>query len=122
MIAVVTAGALFAGTADARKPRPNVLLIVTDDQRAEDTLQVMPSTRRIFGRGGTKFGNAVTTTPTCCPSRATIMSGRYAHNHGVWHNNNNQDQLDQLDTDSLLAHQLSRAGYRTGIVGKYLNS
>ncbi len=106
----------------AKKPRPNVIVIVTDDQRADGTMQVMPETRKAFSRGGTDFTNAVTTTPTCCPSRASIMSGRYMHNHGVFHNANNQAELNQLDKKSLVAHHLDAAGYRTGIIGKYLNS
>ena len=114
--------ALPAAGAGAREPRPNVLLIVTDDQRADGTMGVMPDTRKLFRKRGTKLSNAVATTPTCCPSRASIMSGRYAHNHGVFHNQNNQDELDQLDKDSLLAHRLDAAGYRTGLVGKYLNA
>lgn len=120
---VVIASAIAApAVAEARAPRPNVLLIVTDDQPAAGTMQVMPRTRALFERRGTKFADAVATTPTCCPSRATIMSGRYAHNHGVFHNRNNEAELEQLDKDSLLAHQLDRTGYRTGIVGKYLNA
>lgn len=116
--ALLSCLAVAPSRADAR---PNVLLIVTDDQRAEGTLQVMPQTRRVFRRGGTEFTNAVATTPTCCPSRATIMSGLYAHNHGVFHNQGNEAELAQLDMDTLLAHRLGSAGYRTGIVGKYLN-
>jgi hypothetical protein len=96
--------------------RPNAFLIVTDDQRAMGTLQAMPPTRRRFVRGGTRYRNAFTTTPVCCPSRASIMTGRYAHNTGVKTN----------AAGHLLAHAttiqryLHDAGYRTGIFGKYL--
>ena len=62
---------------------PNVLIVITDDQRPSGTLGVMPGTRRWFVQGGTHFVNALATTPTCCPSRASVMTGLYAHNHGV---------------------------------------
>jgi hypothetical protein len=55
--------------------RPNIMIIVTDDQRAGSALQVMPSTRRWFVRDGTSFTRAFATTPLCCPSRASIFTG-----------------------------------------------
>ena len=96
---------------------PNVLVILTDDQRA-GTLDVMPKTRRIFGEGGTLFLNGFVTTPLCCPSRATILSGRYDHNNGVM---GNADAL-KLDQDATIERYLQDAGYRTGIIGKFLNT
>ena len=99
-------------------PRPNVLVIVTDDQRA-DTLDVMPATRRLFGDRGTTFTNAFATTPLCCPARASIFTGRYPHNHGVLRNKQSHD----LDTTTTLQYYFRQeTDYRTGLVGKYLNS
>jgi arylsulfatase A-like enzyme len=97
---------------------PNVLIIITDDQRV-GSLVVMPETRRYLVRGGTTFKNAFVTTPMCCPSRASVFSGRYAHNHGVV--NNEEGQAEALDQSTLIQSYLHRAGYRTGLVGKYLN-
>ncbi|MDQ3952192.1 MAG: sulfatase [Actinomycetota bacterium] len=119
------AGAAAAGApphrvAQARAERPNVLIIVTDDQRATGTLGVMRRTRRWFLRDGTRFTNALVTTPTCCPSRASIMSGLYAHNHGVHTSERGQaENLDQLTT---MQRYLRKDGYRTSIYGKYLNA
>ena len=96
--------------------RPNVLIIVTDDQRV-DSLSAMPRTRRWFGGGGTRFPNTYATTPLCCPSRASIMSGRYAHNHDV-ETNRSAGQFDQRGS---LQRYLQEDGYRTAIVGKFLN-
>jgi arylsulfatase A-like enzyme len=96
--------------------RPNVLFIVTDDQRIE-TLDVMPKTKRLFQDQGTYFPNAFATTPLCCPARASIFTGRYVHNHGV--KLNNQGFL--LDHSSTIQRRLTDAGYATGIVGKFLN-
>ena len=95
--------------------RPNILIIITDDQRAG--IERMPSTTRLFARGGTSFENAFVTTPLCCPSRASIFTGRYAHNHGV-HNNYQSERLDQQTT---LQWLLRESGYRTAIFGKYFN-
>jgi arylsulfatase A-like enzyme len=101
----------------SHRRRPNILIIVTDDQRASGTMTVMPKTRRLFGRGGTRFTNAYATTPLCCPSRASIFTGQYVHNHGVT-NNESGDQIPQRRT---FQRYLDRAGYRTAISGKYLN-
>ncbi|MYS16759.1 sulfatase-like hydrolase/transferase, partial [Streptomyces sp. SID4982] len=58
------------------------------------------------------------TTPLCAPSRSSVFSGRYAHNHGG-RNNGASRSLDQHTT---LQRYLKQAGYRTGLFGKYLNS
>ncbi len=97
--------------------RPNVLIVLTDDQRIE-SMGPMRKTRAWFKRGGTEFVNAFATTPLCCPSRASILTGRYAHNHRV---RTNAD-AHELDPKSTIQRYLGDAGYRTGIVGKYLNS
>jgi arylsulfatase A-like enzyme len=55
----------------------------------------------------------------CCPSRASLFSGLYAHNHGVL--NNEAGQAENLDQSILIQSYLHRAGYRTGLIGKYLN-
>jgi arylsulfatase A-like enzyme len=102
--------------AAAAAERPNVLVIVTDDQRV-GTFAAMPQTRRWFGAGGTRFPNTFATTPLCCPSRASIMSGRYAHNHDVETNRS----AARFDERGSLQRYLQEDGYRTGIVGKFLN-
>ena len=97
---------------------PNILVIVTDDQRA-DTLDVMPGTRRLFERNGTRFPNAFVSTPLCCPARASIFSGRYVHNHGIFRSGTDPSKFDQEET--MQAH-LQDAGYLTAISGKYINN
>jgi arylsulfatase A-like enzyme len=98
-----------------RSPAPNILIVLTDDQRAG--LELMPEVRSWFQEGGTTFRNAFATTPSCCPSRASIFTGLYAHNHGIKDNFHPQ-RLEQRRT---VQFHLSRAGYRTGIAGKYFN-
>lgn len=96
---------------------PNVLVFITDDQRAEGTLNVMPQTMSWFGQGGTRYPNAFATTPLCCPFRVSLFSGRYAHNHGV------RTNLGAPNFERRLSIQrfLQERGYTTAIAGKYLN-
>jgi arylsulfatase A-like enzyme len=94
------------------------MIIITDDQRA-GTMSVMPRTRSWLGKEGTRFDNAFVTTPTCCPSRASIFTGMYAHNHGVHTNAPGEGQF--LDTSRTVQHQLKEVGYTTALFGKYLN-
>ena len=94
--------------------RPNFLIIVTDDQRY-DTMQYMPLTQKTIFDQGVTFSNAMITTPLCCPSRASILTGEYAHNHGV------QDNDGELTQDTFI-HALKASGYSTALVGKYLNT
>jgi N-acetylglucosamine-6-sulfatase len=99
---------------------PNFVVVMTDDQ-AMDTMKAMPKTRRLIGAGGTRFTNALVSYPLCCPSRASFLSGQYAHNHGVLNNDPPNGGIESLDQRRTLPVWLSRAGYRTGFVGKYLN-
>jgi arylsulfatase A-like enzyme len=125
LAAVLSSAGLAAGSASASAASedrvPNILLIVTDDQRAEGTLEVMPKTRYWFEHGGTRFTNAFSTTPLCCPGRASLFSGRYAHNHGVL-TNGEFPVVSALDQRSTLQRYLKQAGYRTALIGKYFYS
>jgi arylsulfatase A-like enzyme len=117
VVAVAAArGTGRAGDRAAQRPRPNVLVIVTDDARAE-TLAAMPKTRRWIGDAGVTFTNGFAPTPSCCPSRASIFSGRYVHNHGVLR----QQLAGRLDQRTTLARYLKDAGYHTAMAGKFLN-
>ena len=94
--------------------RPNILLIISDDQRY-DTMEVMPHTNAwIFDKGVT-FSRAYVTTAKCCPSRSTILTGMLAQNHGVLVN------ADPLSRKTFV-DAFHESGYYTGLVGKYLNS
>jgi arylsulfatase A-like enzyme len=111
-------GSGLHATGSAPRDAANVLLIVTDDQRA-DTMGVMPKTRRWLARGGVSFPEAFDTTPLCCPSRSTILTGRYAHNHGVL--TNGPGDWRHLDQQTTVERVLQQHGYLTAIFGKYLN-
>ena len=101
---------------NALQKRPNVVVIDTDDQNVTDMF-VMQKTLALLGGRGTTFNNSYVSYPLCCPSRATFLTGQYAHNHGVVTDN----QYGVLDNTNTLAVWLNHAKYRTAMVGKYLN-
>jgi N-acetylglucosamine-6-sulfatase len=98
----------------------NVVVIETDDQRADDVV-AMPRTSSLIGAQGIEFVNSFVSHAECCPSRATFLTGQYAHNHGVRSTVPPFGGLKRLDGSETLAVWLRRAGYTTGMVGKYLN-
>ena len=93
-----------------------MIVIDTDDMNFTDMF-VMQKTLALLGAGGTTFQNSYVSYPLCCPSRATFLTGQYAHNHGVVTDN----QYGVLDNTNTLAVWLNHAKYRTAMVGKYLN-
>ncbi|MEE2674673.1 MAG: sulfatase [Myxococcota bacterium] len=105
-------------------PRPNIVLIVTDDQAAS-TLAHMPFVERDLVRPGVTFENFILNDPICCPSRVTILLGQYRHNHQleVGHPGGCAHRfLEDQDEEQTIGALIQGAGYHTGIVGKYLNS
>jgi N-acetylglucosamine-6-sulfatase len=101
--------------------QPNFLVIVTDDQ-VPGTERHMPVVRRRIGSRGLRFTRGFTTDPLCCPSRATILTGLYPHTHGVYANGGGASAFEAGGNDARsIGPLLDGAGYRTGVIGKYLN-
>ncbi|MDZ4864510.1 MAG: sulfatase-like hydrolase/transferase [Gemmatimonadota bacterium] len=104
-----------------QNPRPNdIVLILSDDQRY-DLMGYMPLTDAALTAETVRFDQAVVTTSLCCPSRSSILTGRYAHNHGVLTNALPNGGASKFDPSSTIATWLTQAGYRTALLGKYLN-
>ncbi|KFM61964.1 N-acetylglucosamine-6-sulfatase, partial [Stegodyphus mimosarum] len=105
---------------------PNFLIILTDDQDSElGGLIPMKQTRSVIGAEGAEINNMFVTTPLCCPSRASLLTGKYAHNHGVVNNsisgNCYSAQWQREHEPKTFATYFKRAGYTTYYAGKYLN-
>jgi len=104
-----------------RDPRPNIILILTDDQPWH-TVDYMPAVKNTLMANGVVFENGFVTTPLCCPSRVSILSGQYVHNHQVYTNTMPQGGAPKFDESDCVAIWLQQAGYRTAYFGKYLNA
>jgi N-acetylglucosamine-6-sulfatase len=113
--------ACWAASPAKASPRPNIIVIQTDDQNANMvTRRVMPETDKLLRHHGTTFSDYVDSGPLCCPSRAVLLTGQYGHNNGVlWDNPNPYGSL--RGKDNTLPVWLQQAGYRTAHLGKYLN-
>jgi arylsulfatase A-like enzyme len=104
--------------------RPNIVVVVTDDMRNSDW-QALRKTQELINDQGTVFPNFFLTTAVCSPSRASILTGLYAHNHGVTRNSGKNGGMDQFKQRNLaersLPNALKQVGYRTGLFGKFMN-
>jgi N-acetylglucosamine-6-sulfatase len=110
-----------ASSSPTARPKPNFVFILTDDLD-EQPVALMPKLRSLLAEQGTVFSNAFATSPVCCPSRASMLTGQFAHNHGAWRNVTCFATFrDAGHEQSTVASWLKGAGYRTGLVGKYLN-
>lgn len=114
-------GSAHAGT---RRRSPNILVVLTDDMTRAD-LHSMPGVQRALEREGMRFSRAMVNVSLCCPSRTTLLRGQYAHNTRVESNggtNGGFEAAYRFGVErSTIATRLHRAGYRTALIGKYLN-
>ena len=127
VVAGLAAALLPADASHAQDPPnaaargPNVIVVMTDDQRYDD-MGPMVNTQRLIADAGVTFTRSFVSYPVCCPSRATFLTGQYAHNNGV-----KCLYIDcgggytALRQKSYLPVWLHDAGYVTGHIGKFLN-
>lgn len=116
---------IFAAVA-AAADKPNIVFILTDDQDvALESMTPLTKTKEFIADQGVTFANAFATTPLCCPSRSSFLTGLYQHNHKAVNNSAEggcsslkwQEQLEPKSYGNIL----HGAGYRTFYAGKYLN-
>jgi arylsulfatase A-like enzyme len=129
---LATAG--FRSSAAAATPeRPSFVVIQTDDQTLDQLyaafgqpkLQAMPNTLNLIAKRGETFNRYYVSYPLCCPSRVSLMTGRYAHNNGVKGNIQPNGGYFGFSFRAAYTHNIATwlqgAGYRTIHVGKFLN-
>ena len=113
-------GSSHGGSAATR--RPNIVMIIDDDQTAEQQ-RFLAKTNSAIGGHGVTFNNSFVNFSLCCPSRSTLMTGQYAHNHRVLGDEPPAGGYEKLapTLGNTLPVWLQRAGYHTGLFGKFLN-
>lgn len=116
----------FTQTPLQKEKRPNIIILMSDDlddfltpQFFPEVLPVLDSLQKL----GIDFSNSFTPMSICCPSRAATLTGTYAHQNGVYRNmgvNGGWEAFKHNEPFTMPAY-LSRSGYRTTMIGKYLN-
>jgi len=116
-------GARIPAVAQAAPP-PNIVLLLTDDQRPSQ-LPGMTNVGSLIQNRGVTFDRGIVPDPLCCPSRFSILRGQVSQRHGLWANAGKSGGLAQVKKlgleSSTVATWLQTAGYRTALVGKYVN-
>jgi arylsulfatase A-like enzyme len=97
---------------------PNILVVLSDDQRF-DFLPYMPNVRNLIGFPGREFTHCRCNVALCQPTRIGLLTGQYSKRHGVL--DNTPESLAPFDHDNTVAKWVHDVGYRTGLIGKYLN-
>jgi arylsulfatase A-like enzyme len=101
--------------------RPSFIVVIDDDLNTRSLVE-LPDLVGLVGESGTDFHCAFATTPLCGPSRVSFLTGRYAHNHGITDNLSAASKFSAAGDSDCLPVWLHRAGYRTGLIGKYLTN
>lgn len=123
-IGILVAPAPAASQPEPPSAEPNIVVVMTDDQRW-DLFGSMPTVRRELKARGLSLTRAIASSPLCCPSRASFLTGTFQHTNGVWSNGaagvpGGWGAFRPLE-DQTIATWLDAAGYQTGLFGKYMN-
>ncbi len=125
-VASPTGARPLTSAGDGGKPavatQPNLILILADDERWDEMVN-MPTVQSDLVAHGIDFTNAFVVNPSCCPSRTTILTGKYSHGTDVYTNKPPHGGFPTFEPEegSTLATWLHDGGYHTGLFGKYLN-
>lgn len=123
LVVLAPAMPIAAGPPAAAADAPSFVVIMVDDMDAR-MVDALPRLQSLLGEQGLSF-TSFYTQPVCCPARASFLRGQYPHNTGVLKNGPPNGGFSAFrnrgDEQSTIATWLEDAGYRTGLVGKYLN-
>ena len=118
-----SAAAPHSGTEET-SDQPNIVFVLVDDLNLPSVEKMPEINSRLAGEGIT-FEESFVSYPTCCPSRATMLTGLYSHNHDVRGNKQPVGGFEKFRDEGLeestIAARLQEEGYRTALIGKYLN-
>jgi N-acetylglucosamine-6-sulfatase len=117
---------------EASTPKLNVVILMSDDQRWDmvtptftpriwNRLIDHPASSRFPAATSVAFTNSFVPNPQCCPSRTSTLTGRYSHTTGVWSNGGEYGGFGAFNDKHTIAVDFNQAGYRTAMIGKYLN-
>ncbi|MGL5833147.1 MAG: sulfatase family protein [Waterburya sp.] len=124
LLFIATADLPLVSKATLTKNPPNIVFVLTDDLDLA-AVDYMPHVKSLLIDGGTSFSNYFVNISLCCPSRATILRGQYAHNTGVYTNQKADGSFIYLYRHGLekstIATWLQKKGYWNGYIGKYFN-
>jgi N-acetylglucosamine-6-sulfatase len=122
LAALVTRVALHReeGTPPSPPPPPNIVFILTDDQRFDQLDHMRTVQSSLIGKG-VSFSRAFVSNSQCCPSRSTLLTGQYSHSTGVYTNSQPDGGFGAFRDHRTIPTVLHAAGYRTALIGKYLN-
>jgi N-acetylglucosamine-6-sulfatase len=122
---LLACGATLVGMEAQGQAKPNIVFVLTDDQ-FPGSENAMPNLKANVTGQGLKFTNMTSTFPLCCPARATIQRGQYAHNTHIYGNSLPLGGWNKFkargEHKSTIATWLNRSGYQTGLFGKYMNN
>ena len=122
---LLACGATLVGVEAQGQTKPNIVFVLTDDQ-FPGSENAMPALKSNVTNEGVKFTNMTSTFPLCCPGRATIQRGQYAHNTKIYGNSLPLGGWNKFkargEHKSTMATWLNRSGYQTGLFGKYMNN
>ena len=122
LLLLCAAGGCTASPTAAKPDRPNIVFVLTDDL-AMNLVPYMPHVQAL-AHDGTTFADYTVTDSLCCPSRSSIFTGKFPHDTGVFTNGGTDGGFGvfhKRDETSTFATDLQQAGYRTAMMGKYLN-
>jgi arylsulfatase A-like enzyme len=124
ILVVVAFGLVGKPASSIAQSKPNIIFIVADDLNTE-SMTHLPRLQSLLAARGTIFSNFFVSLALCCPSRASILRGQYAHNTQIFTNappgGGFAKFRDLGHEESTIATWLRDAGYRTVLLGKYLN-